>query len=364
VNAEALLEVEAHRRVAGFELNVAFSSHEARTVIFGPSGGGKSMTLRAIAGAVRLDGGRIVVGGRILYDSAAGINLASHQRRVGYVPQGYGLFPHLTVGQNILYGSRREAGDRRELLARLLQLTDLVGMEGRRPSEISGGQQQRVALARALAAEPSLLLLDEPFSALDASRRRSLRDELIDLQRRTAVPLITVTHDLQDAFELGDRIVIIDRGRVLQEGTREEVFYRPSTRRAAELLGMRNLLQARVITCAEGIAIVDWYGLRLEAATSLPLQAWQTVFLGVRPSQLTIRRPEDELEGRRNALPGRIVSEVVTPEGYRLLFQADNAPDSRLEIELSGYTYFRLGLDTRKQITVTIRPEALHTIVA
>lgn len=358
-----LLEVEARRQVGGFDLDVSFRSAEIRTVIFGPSGGGKSMTLRAIAGAARLNSGRIVVNGRVLYDSATGVNVPSYRRRVGLVPQGYGLFPHMTVGENILYGARQVA-DKQRRLAELLELIDLPGFEDRRPSQLSGGQQQRVALARALAADPQVLLLDEPFSALDAALRRTLRDEVASIQARTGVPFITVTHDLQDAFELGDRIIIIDRGRVVQEGNREEVFYRPASRRAAELLGVRNLFEARVVAVTGDVATLDWRGLRLEATTSLTLREGQQVYFGVRPAQVTIRREAEIGEGTKNALHGVIVSEVVTPEGYRLRFQPENAGGAVLEIELSGYTYFRLGLDARKEIDVTIRPEALHVITS
>jgi molybdate transport system ATP-binding protein len=356
------LEVSAFRRLSGFDLRVEFTSEPDRTVIFGPSGGGKSMTLRAIAGAVSLQTGRIAVGGRVLYDSARGVNLPSHARKVGYVPQGYGLFPHLSVEQNILYGVRGNVESKPSLLGRMLELTDLVGLERRRPGALSGGQQQRVALARALASEPDLLLLDEPFSALDASRRRALRDEVIGIQRRTGVPLVTVTHDLQDAFELGDKIVIIDGGRVLQQGTRDETFYRPATRRVAELVGMRNLISAEVISLGEGSVICDWQGRRLFANTPLPLQAGQNVTLGVRPAHLTIRRTGDSYEGRTNVISGRIVEEVVTPEGYRLLMAADGPAGTAFEIELSGYTYFRLGLDSKKDIDVSIRQDALHVI--
>lgn len=356
-----IIEVKARRRVAGFELDVDFASAAPRTVLFGPSGGGKSMTLRAIAGATRLDSGRIVVAGRVLFDSAAAVNVPSHARRVGLVPQGYALFPHLTVAENILYGAAR-CPDRQRRLDELLELIDLPGYGRRRPSELSGGQQQRVALARALAAEPELLLLDEPFSALDASLRRALREELLRIQQHAGVPLMAVTHDLQDAFELGDYMVVIDKGRVVQQGAREEVFYRPATRRAAELLGMRNLLEGHVVARAGQNVVVDWLGHRLRAVSPLPLAEGQRVWLAVRPAQLTIRRAEDSLIDRPNALQGRIVAEVVTPEGYRLDFLPDGVESQPLAIELAGYAYFRLGLDCRKEITVTIRPEALHAI--
>jgi molybdate transport system ATP-binding protein len=357
---EAFLLVEARRRLRGFELDVQLFSDRERTVIFGPSGSGKSMTLRAIAGVERLDAGVIEVCGSTLFDSARGIDLAPRARRVGYVPQGYALFPHMTVEENILYGApgRGAAG----LAPRaLLELTGLSGLEKRRPRELSGGQQQRVALARALASEPMLLLLDEPFSALDVALRRQLRDEVIDLQRRTHTPLLAVTHDLQDAFELGERIVVISQGRVLQQGSREDLFYRPVSREVARLVGMRNLLEARVVgPCPEGI-VVDWHGHRLEAETPERLAAGERVTLSVRPSQVMVRREEDAEGGHRNTIEGRLIEEVVTPEGYRLKFQPSGSGES-IEIELSGYTYFRLGLDRRKEIEVSIRPDALHVI--
>lgn len=356
------LDVHIQRRLRGFNLDVRFVSEPDRTVIFGPSGGGKSMTLRAIAGVVGVQGGHIAVSGRVLYDRAAGINLPSHARRVGYVPQGYGLFPHLTVKENVLYGSRGSDEDRHLLLAALLDLTDLAGLERRKPRELSGGQQQRVALARALASKPDLLLLDEPFSALDAARRRTLRDEVSNIQRQAGVPIVTVTHDLQDAFELGEKIVVIDGGRVLQQGPREETFYRPASRRVAELVGMRNLIPARVVAVKNGTAALETSFAPLVAGTALPLVVNQAVTVGIRPAHVTINRPGESHEGRVNRLQGHLTDEILTPDGYRLAMALDGAQSSVLEIELSGHAYFRLGLDRRKEIDVSIRPEDLHLI--
>lgn len=202
-----------------FELAVAFSSDEDRIVMFGPSGSGKSATLQAIAGLLRPRRGRIVVGGRTLFDATAGVDVPARSRRIGYVFQDYALFPHLSVRENVAYGLRHPGhwrlGDaERDRIADLLRLMDLDHLADARPASLSGGQRQRVALARALVVEPQVLLMDEPFSALDIRLRRRMRDELADVQQRFAVPLVLITHDLQDVEHLAQTLVVIDLGRV------------------------------------------------------------------------------------------------------------------------------------------------------
>jgi len=188
-----LLAVTARRRLAGFVLDVSFCVPSGLTVLFGPSGAGKSLTLQAVAGLCPLDMARITLGSVMLHDSAAGVCLTPQQRRVGYVPQSYALFPHLTVAQNIAFGLRQRGRDAARRVQELVSLMRLDGLERRRPAQLSGGQQQRVALARALAADPQLLLLDEPFSALDAAVREALREELRDFHERIGVPIVLVT---------------------------------------------------------------------------------------------------------------------------------------------------------------------------
>ena len=261
-----MLDVRTRRRLDGFELDVAFQADEGRVVLFGPSGAGKSLTLQAITGVMRPDSGRVEVNGRLLFDSASGVNLPPQVRRVGYVPQSYALFPHLTVEQNVAYGVQRlDATQRRALVQETVELVGLQGLERRRPRELSGGQQQRVALARALASRPELLVLDEPFSNIDTGLRGTLRRELLDLQARSGITTLVVTHDLDDAFFLGSRIVVIDRGRVLQAGSREDIFYRPATRRVAEFVGTRNILRATVLESSSERLLLDWQGRTLEA---------------------------------------------------------------------------------------------------
>ncbi|WP_251864571.1 ATP-binding cassette domain-containing protein [Achromobacter sp. Marseille-Q4962] len=201
-----------------FELDVAFEARASRVALFGPSGAGKSLTLRAVAGLLRPDAGRIAVGNRVLYDSAAGICLPSQARRVAYLFQDYALFPHLTVAQNIAFGLRRgwRNPSRRGLppeAARWARAFELEAILGSYPAEISGGQKQRVALARALALEPDILLLDEPFSALDAQLRARMRKELDALQRQLDVPMLLITHDPADVSALADEVFELHEGR-------------------------------------------------------------------------------------------------------------------------------------------------------
>ncbi|MCG7325474.1 sulfate/molybdate ABC transporter ATP-binding protein [Achromobacter sp. ACRQX] len=202
-----------------FKLDVQFKSAAKRIALFGPSGAGKSLTLRAVAGLLRPDAGRIVINGRVLFDSESGINLPARSRRVAYLFQDYALFPHLTVAQNIAFGLRGGwlNPPRREVTReaqRWVDAFELGAIVGSYPNEISGGQKQRVALARALMLQPDILLLDEPFSALDSQLRGKMRQELDALQRQLDVPMLLITHDPADVEALADEVFEVREGRV------------------------------------------------------------------------------------------------------------------------------------------------------
>lgn len=204
-----------------FQLHAAFVSVDDLTVIFGPSGSGKSLTIQAVAGLVCPDRGRIAVEDRLLYDHATGLNLPARHRRVGYLFQDYALFPHLTVRENIAYPLRKPwqwglPAAIREQVREIMEAFEIASLAGSHPHELSGGQKQRVALARALIRRPSLLLLDEPFSALDATLRQRMRLELLEFRKRFSVPLVVITHDPADVEVFGDTVVHFDHGRVAE----------------------------------------------------------------------------------------------------------------------------------------------------
>jgi len=207
-----------------FGLDIAFESDSRRIALFGPSGAGKSLTLRAIAGLLAPDSGRIVLNGRTLFDSETGIDVRPQERRVAYLFQDYALFPHLTVAQNIAFGlSRGWRNPARSALppeaARWVDAFGLSEIVNQYPAQISGGQKQRVALARALVAKPDIVLLDEPFSALDPALRTRMREELRALQESLDVPMVVISHDPQDVEILGDHVLEIRDGRIFGSGT-------------------------------------------------------------------------------------------------------------------------------------------------
>jgi len=215
------LDIRKTLRSAGqaFELDVRLQCNRPRTVILGPSGAGKTLTLKAIAGLLRPDAGHIRLDGRELFDAAQGIHLSPQDRQVAFVFQDYALFPHLSVRQNIAFALARgwrnpRQGDRHEAVAYWLHAFGLDGLADRFPGELSGGQQQRTALARALVAKPRALLLDEPFAALDPDLRGALREELAALQQRLQVPMVLITHDPEDAAVFGDQVLHMRDGRI------------------------------------------------------------------------------------------------------------------------------------------------------
>ena len=365
-----MLEAHIEKELPGFRLDVAFAAGDELVVLFGPSGSGKSLTLQAIAGIIAPDGGRISLDGVTLFDSAAGVDLPPQRRRVGYVPQRYALFPHLSVEANVAYGVPRDEPDGRCLVGQMLALMGLEGMGRRRPGELSGGQQQRVALARALASRPQVLLLDEPFSSLDRALRDELRREFRELHRKWGVSTLLVTHDLSDAFYLGERIVVFDGGRVLQQGDREEVFYRPATRRVAEFVGTRNILRARVRSLDDETLYLEWHGHTLRARPA-PVTAGAEVDVCIRPTQVMIVRPDrpSHLGPPENLLCGTVVQEAIQAESYALFVRVAEGgarPGAGrpfdLEIDLPAYVYHRLGLDREKQVQLSVRRDALHII--
>ena len=238
------LEVTIAKRFEGFTLHADFTAGNTAAAILGASGCGKSMTLRCIAGVVKPDSGRIVLDGRVLFDSEKGIDLPPQQRNVGLLFQNYALFPNMTVEQNILCALKKEKDPaaRKAACGSVLRAMRLEELAHRLPSELSGGQQQRAALARILAGRPRILMLDEPFSALDSYLREEVEGEVGSLLSNFDGTALLVTHDRDEAYRLCREMIVMDSGEVLRAGTTKEVFADPRRLTAARLTGCKNIL--------------------------------------------------------------------------------------------------------------------------
>ncbi|AKB62327.1 ABC transporter ATP-binding protein [Methanosarcina mazei] len=225
-----------------FTLDVSFEMENELVVLFGPSGSGKTTLFKCISGITEPDSGKITVDNRVYYDKDRKINLPIQKRNLGYVFQNYTLFPHMNVRKNIECGLKEWKKEEREKrVMEMLNLLHIEELEIRYPSQLSGGQKQRVALARALAPRPGILLLDEPFSALDMKIRTRLAEKIKNLQNKIEIPLLFITHNLEEAFLLADRIIILHAGKIQQFGTPEEIFYHPENLHVAELIGISNI---------------------------------------------------------------------------------------------------------------------------
>ena len=286
-----------------FVLDVSFEVEAAdeTLALLGPSGCGKSMTLKCIAGIVTPDEGRIVLNGRVLFDSEAGVNLRPQERRVGYLFQNYALFPNMTVEQNIAVGVLDKGKEEcAQTVARQVAAFRLDGLQKKRPAQLSGGQQQRVALARIMASEPELLLLDEPFSALDGYLRWQLELELTDTLRAFPGGTVYVSHNRDEVYRMCDSVCVISQGRSEQKLSVPELFATPTSLPAALISGCKNVSRARVVGAVGGkkgdavLACEEW---GVELRTSLPVPA-DAAFVGLRAHYFTV-----EAAGKKGEAP-------------------------------------------------------------
>jgi molybdate transport system ATP-binding protein len=318
------------------------------TVLFGPSGAGKTTLLRLIAGLERPDSGSILFKGREWAGSAC---LPPQQRRASFLFQDYALFPHLTVAQNIEFGSRN-----RQRTAQLIESFGLDELKQKLPRAISGGQQQRVALARALAAEPALLLLDEPLSALDAGARARLRQELRRTLLASSVPALIVTHDRAEAIALGDWIAVIVGGAIRQTGPIQEVFRKPADPQAAEALGVENILDGRIIGREAGLLTLAVNRAQLQCVDGGESGPVAVCF---RAEDVAITRDLHQASSARNRIVGTVRS--VSLEG----------PLARVEIDcefslvavITAQSAAELALKPGDAVCAVVKATAVHLLL-
>lgn len=360
--SDVVLRVDVVKRYASFDMHVAFASDAGTLVLFGPSGAGKTTLLAAIAGLVEPDDGEIELRGRTLYRHSSrgpAVNLPARERRVGYVLQEYALFPHMSVLENTMFPLRRLPPPQRRARAR--QLIELVHMDryaDALPDALSGGQRQRVAIARALATESGVLLLDEPFAALDDALRARMQDEIRALQQQLGLAVVLVTHRLEDAFAMGDRIAVLHDGRIEQVGAVEDVFRRPATSRVAEAMGIRNLVNG-TITLQGGTPFLDWDGLRLEVERDERLREGGRAVGYVRPEDVKIVYPDRPLSESlaRNRVHGTIVSKRQVSAARALQVRLGN--DAVIELRFPLLSYSPLPLEPGDSVELAIRREGL-----
>jgi molybdate transport system ATP-binding protein len=343
-----------------FSVDVSFSLEGGIAVLFGPSGSGKTTILRLIAGVLSPDSGKVELGGRVYFDSAAGVDLPIQERRIGFVFQDYLLFPHLTAYENVGFGIREaRAKARRERVAELLDLCGIGAAAERYPRQLSGGEQQRVALARALGSEPAVLLLDEPFAALDAPTRLRLLEEIVNVQRQSKVPFVYVTHSAADAVRAGDCVLILDGGRMIQQGVPAEVFNAPRDLAVSRAVGSENILPGRVAghEPEAGITWVDLQGCRL-AIPLHELAQGTRVMVGIRAEDIIVARERIGQISARNLLEG-IVRQVVR-HGAEVDLRVHCGVS--VKVRVTAQAADALGLQPEVKVYLVIKASSCHVL--
>ena len=335
------LIVNIEKTLGDFHLNVHFTAEREVMALLGASGCGKSMTLKCIAGIVRPDKGHIELNGRVLFDSDKKIDLPPQKRKVGYLFQQYALFPHMTVEQNIRAGAHtRPKAEREQAVREVLHAFRLEGLENSRPSQLSGGQQQRCALARILVGQPELVLLDEPFSALDAYLKWQVELELADILQTIPCGTLFVTHNRDEVYRLCDTVCVLNRGKSDPKETVKELFRAPATMGAALISGCKNISPAKVQP--DGTLLCKDWGVSLKTALNVPEN---TAYVGIRAHYFTA-------EGTENAIPCTVERVVENPFSTVVMLQTAGAGMLRWELDKAAWA----ALADTEKLALYVRP--------
>jgi molybdate transport system ATP-binding protein len=335
--------------------------------LVGPSGAGKTSILRAVAGLMRVRDGRIVCKGETWLDTRTLLDLRPQRRRVGMVFQQYALFPHLTALENVAEAIQdTPAEERRKKATGYLERLHLQGLEHRRPAELSGGQQQRVAIARALAREPRVLLLDEPFSAVDRATRGRLYEELAELRRDLAMPVIMVTHDLDEALMLADRMCLLDQGRVVQEGPPLEVMQRPATPKVAAMMGQKNIFRGGVIEHQpeQGRTLIEWRRRPLSARLQGSFAPGSQVTWTIPRSHVLLMSPGTDPRSADNIVTGTVDKLVRLGENVVAAVQSQAPGRPPVYISIPGYQAEQHAIREGSALVFRFLPEGIHLMPA
>jgi molybdenum ABC transporter ATP-binding protein len=351
------LRLDVRKRLRDFDLVVALEVRPGNCLaLVGPTGCGKTTTLRSVVGTIRPEKGLVVADGETWFESSRGLDLPPERRHVGYLPQEYGLFPHLTVAANVAYGARARGASRREARTVAEHMLDRLGigdLAPQHPARLSGGQRQRVALARALASRPRVLLLDEPLAALDTQTRAKVRVFLAGLIADLGLPTIAVTHDPVDALTLGTRIAVMREGRIVQEGTREEVMEAPRDEFVADFLGV-NLFLGRAAPGDHGLTRVVVGDAALLSAD----QAAGFVHAVVLPTDITLSR-DLPAGSALNALSGAVEAITYLGAAVRVTVRAAGLA---IAAEVTYHSAEAMGLAVGQDVCLSFKATALRLL--
>ena len=368
-NAPNSPDLSVHlKQAAPIPLDVSFSCHRGELVaLVGPSGSGKSSVLRCIAGLNTPSKGRVTCNGVVWLNTDQDLNRPPQQRAIGIVFQNYALFPHLSAIENVAIAIRDGSSEQRKNRAQqLLETVNLGGLEQRKPYQLSGGQQQRVALARALAREPSALLLDEPFSSVDQTTRRKLQRELAALRRQMVHPIVLVTHDLEEACLLADRICILHHGQSLQIGTPTEILIRPKHKLAANLVGLTNVFKGEILEhrTSTKVTILRWLGYSLETLYQPEFTIGQSVDWVIPPQHILFHQRVRPSRGEReNPVHGVVAELVVLGDNASVTMLVDKRDDTPITFNLPIHVVQRNHLEEGDKISVSLQTDGIHMML-
>ena len=352
-----MLEVSFTKSIGNFSLYSSFSSSKGILGILGSSGSGKSLNLKCIAGLFTPETGRISLNGKDLFNGDKGINIPPRKRNIGYVFQNYALFPHLTVCQNITYGVHKlKKSTRQEKVNEMINKMQLSGLQDHYPFQLSGGQQQRAALARTLITQPELLLLDEPFSALDSHISRLLENELLGLIRNNYDGIVLlVTHNIDEAYRLCDRIVIFDHGKTLQIGGKEEIIASPANLSAARITGCNNFLEVDKVAEEDHFHIFRSKNLVFKVRKKSLLSSSQFI-AGVRANDLRIA---SAFPNETNCFTCDVLEKIDGVFSTTILV---NCLGNNFRVEVSKHDYPHLSACSCKRMMLNIPPDRVFLL--
>ncbi len=359
------VSVEVRKRLGrDFELDLAISLPPGITILFGASGAGKTTLLDCIAGLARPDAGRIAIAESTLFDSELGVNVPPQRRRVGYVFQDLALFPHLSVEANVEYGiSSLNRQERTRLSAAILESFRIAHLRSRRPGQISGGERQRVALARALIIDPGSLLLDEPLAALDAATKSKIVEDLRAWNQEHRIPVVYVTHSRDEVFALGERVMVMEKGRSIAQGTPHQVMSAPRQETVAQLAGFENIFDATVIAAHEerGAMACRLVGSNVELETPLVRADVGSVLrVGISAGDILLASLEPRGLSARNILPGRVVS--LAQRDVIVAAKVDCGVE--MEVHLTLAARDSLQLQPGRQVWLVVKTHSCHLMAA